>query len=277
VPEIENTACPSHAELVAFSLGNVSQEALETIAEHLETCESCATALSTVRDSGDWLLSGLRRVAGVERSGPPDRRISGGSGTNAARRCPLDPGHPMPDDANLEVLSEQCLAEPEYRQAVERVQALGCGPSSSERSARQALQPVPSVLGRYEIIEELGHGGMGTVYLARDTLLGREVALKIPHFRRSDDLRRLAFYGDPAGGPASLDSPRLRGILALTGAVATAHEDSHAGDSLRTTNVRRTGRALEEGGPNSRRGTGPALHGSASKGSTCGEGPSQTF
>lgn len=39
----------------------------------------------------------------------------------------------------------------------------------------------PRALGKYRIIRRLGKGGMASVFLARDTILDREVALKVPH------------------------------------------------------------------------------------------------
>jgi eukaryotic-like serine/threonine-protein kinase len=60
--------------------------------------------------------------------------------------------------------------------AVTRLRALGRWPAFES--------------GRYSVSEEIGRGGMGTVFLAVDEELGREVAIKIPNGLASADLER---------------------------------------------------------------------------------------
>jgi Tol biopolymer transport system component len=67
-------------------------------------------------------------------------------------------------------------------------------------------------LGRYEVLSPLGAGGMGEVYRARDTRLGRDVALKILPEDRSSDPDRLRRFESEARAVASLNHPH---ILAL--------------------------------------------------------------
>jgi|HubBroStandDraft_5_1064220.scaffolds.fasta_scaffold85650_2 serine/threonine protein kinase len=50
------------------------------------------------------------------------------------------------------------------------------------RLAQAGGTDLSGVFGRYRIIRALGKGAMGTVYLAQDTHIERQVALKTPHF-----------------------------------------------------------------------------------------------
>lgn len=59
-------------------------------------------------------------------------------------------------------------------------------------------------LDPYEILSHLGSGGMGEVYRARDTKLGREVAIKVPPEAFSDHPERLARFEREARLLASL-------------------------------------------------------------------------
>ncbi|MEO5988955.1 MAG: protein kinase [Candidatus Eisenbacteria bacterium] len=70
-------------------------------------------------------------------------------------------------------------------------------------------------LGPYEIVAPLGAGGMGEVYRARDTRLGRDVAIKALPEAFAQDPERLARFEREARLLASLSHPNVAGIHGL--------------------------------------------------------------
>lgn len=68
---------------------------------------------------------------------------------------------------------------------------------------------VGSVLGRYEIAEEVGHGGMATVYRARDPRLERDVALKVIHRHLRDNPEIAHRFAHEARAVAKLKHPSI--------------------------------------------------------------------
>src|SRR2546426_8434112 len=64
-------------------------------------------------------------------------------------------------------------------------------------------------LGRYEIRSKIGAGGMGEVYLARDTQLGRDVAVKVLPSTYSDHTDRLHRFEQEACAAGALNHPNI--------------------------------------------------------------------
>ena len=126
-------------------------------------------------------------------------------------------------DARPAFLDEACGGDAELRRQVESLlQADNDGESFLDTPAMNlaaqmvADEQTPSLIGRqishYKIVERVGAGGMGEVYRARDTRLGREVAIKVlpSHFAADDQLRRR--FEREARAISSLSHPHICAI-----------------------------------------------------------------
>jgi serine/threonine protein kinase len=93
------------------------------------------------------------------------------------------------------------------------------------RPAISFLRGVPLIgrsLGPYEILEQLGKGGMGEVWLADDTRLGRRVAIKVLPAELARDADRCIRFEQEAKSAAALNHPN---IAAIHDVGVTADED----------------------------------------------------
>jgi serine/threonine-protein kinase len=108
-------------------------------------------------------------------------------------------------------------------------------PAPAPRRARTTPSPCPvstalapgARLGPYEVVAAIGAGGMGEVLRARDTKLGREVAIKVLPAAFAQDADRVARFRREAQILASLNHPNVAAIHGLEeseGVIALAME-----------------------------------------------------
>jgi eukaryotic-like serine/threonine-protein kinase len=107
---------------------------------------------------------------------------------------------------------DQACAEPALRREVESLIAAH-EEAQTSFMARPAIPAkelaIGSRLGAYEILARIGAGGMGDVYQASDTKLGRSVAVKVLPPVFVDDPGRLARFQREARMLASLNHPNI--------------------------------------------------------------------
>ncbi len=80
---------------------------------------------------------------------------------------------------------------------------------------------IGATLSHYEILEKLGAGGMGVVYRARDTKLGRDVAIKVLPEDIQHDAERLSRFEREARLLASLNHPHVATLYGFDEASGT--------------------------------------------------------
>jgi len=116
-------------------------------------------------------------------------------------------------------LAEACAGDEGLRQEVEAL--LATPPTADGILAAPALAAAVTLvsdstavltgqrIGVYQLRERIGAGGMGEVYRARDTRLGRDVAIKILPRAFTDDADRLARFEREARVLAALNHPNI--------------------------------------------------------------------
>src|SRR5450830_382598 len=95
-----------------------------------------------------------------------------------------------------------------YNSRISRSDAKGVG-----RLWKNIMLTPGSRLGPYEVISPLGAGGMGEVYRARDTRLGRDVAIKVLPESVAGDAHALARFEREARAVATLSHPNILSIF----------------------------------------------------------------
>ena len=136
--------CYTRDELKSFVLGNLSEEILCQISDHLDSCDVCEDTIVGMDQTSDSLVESLKAVK------------------------PKGSGHVSPYDQNPDFeLAVAAAHQQMHRQ---------------EPNTESSLEPTR--IGDYEIISTIGRGGMGSVFKARHTRLGKQVAVKILPFRK---------------------------------------------------------------------------------------------
>jgi tRNA A-37 threonylcarbamoyl transferase component Bud32 len=120
--------------------------------------------------------------------------------------------------ATVERMAGRSARSAEARDTSISIETLAAGPQALEPSAsvRKTIEEAmaaafdaPRTFGRFEIQRELGQGAMGTVYLAFDTRLQRQVALKFPKFSQHADPNLLERFYREARSAATLRHPNI--------------------------------------------------------------------
>jgi serine/threonine protein kinase len=192
-----NAAHPSTETLQALGLGQLPEGQAEAILNHLRICSGCRRRTADL--FGADFLARLRDAHPRTDTSQPERTAS-----------------PRPRAPEVETIAAEGAGKMAMgpRTAAPRAPELETtGPVrlSPVAGASTSWSPetFPAPFGRYQLLQLLGKGGMGAVYLAHDSQLDRPVALKVPHFESADGPKILERFYREARAAATVLHPNI--------------------------------------------------------------------
>lgn len=217
----DRTKCPSEAILRQFAIGQLPIETIDAIAGHIADCQPCQAVLNAIDVSDDPLSLQLRSALREETSDalPPDAALALMSETPLPRED--DTNSPEGEKAPSTELSRQSSVRcPQCNSqtpidATSPKGAVACQSCETQivLEEQAATDSTPKMIAHFELLEYLGSGSFGVVWKARDTMLDRFVAIKLP--RNGQVVRSEAFLHE-AKTVAQLRHPNIVQVLEIS-------------------------------------------------------------
>jgi serine/threonine protein kinase len=125
-----------------------------------------------------------------------------------------------PPDERAIFLAQACLDDSRLRSEVESlisahdqagdaIEAIAAEVASDVIADGEATSIVGRQIGHYKVLSHIGRGGMGEVFLAQDTRLGRKAALKLLRSEFTKDEDRLRRFRQEARAASALNHPNI--------------------------------------------------------------------
>jgi serine/threonine protein kinase len=155
--------------LMAFAAGTLDEAGAEAVVAHLEGCPACCEKAASL--PGDSFLNRLRAVQSLSATAIPNKGLPPAEPPTRA----ADPDHTTPPQrGSMQAPRGADSCPSAWPTTAAPAGRLG-GVSTNTMDLPAELRNHPS----YEVLKELGRGGMGVVYLARNKLLDRHEVLKV--------------------------------------------------------------------------------------------------